>query len=66
MKPKLTEEKAHELYDEMLDELYPVKFGTLNYSGARVFEEVDPIAYRCGFSDYLDFLAEDWDISEFY
>jgi len=66
MKPKITEEQAHELYDEMLDELYPVQIGTLKYYGSNALATLDPIAYRCGFTEYLDVLAEDYDISEFY
>jgi len=66
MKPKITEEQAHELYDDMLDDLYPVQIGTLNYCGSIALYRLDPIAYDCGFTEYLDVLAEDYDISEFY
>ena len=40
-------------FDEWLDEVQPegVNIGTLNYSASRVLKEVDPIAYRCSFSD---------------
>jgi hypothetical protein len=42
-------------YDEMLDECYPlVQIGTLSYSPSQVLKKVDPIAYQCGMSDWLD------------
>lgn len=44
-----------ESYDEMLNEVYgEVVFGTLSYLASQVLEAVDPIAYRCGFLDYVD------------
>lgn len=66
MKPKITEEQATEMYNDLLDELYPVQIGTLSYPGSWAFEQLDPIAYNVGFNDYIDTLAEDYDISEFY
>lgn len=43
------------MYREMLDECFPmVKIGNLEYYPSKVLECVDPIAYRCGFTDYLD------------
>ena len=51
---KLTEEKAYEMYDEMLDEQGIIKIGNLEYYPSYVLEKVDPIAYRVGFSDFLD------------
>lgn len=38
-------------YDEMLNECYPEVFGI---EPARILLECDPIAYRCGFHDWLD------------
>lgn len=51
-------------YDEMLRECYGDKNGDieicgLHYDVARIFEDIDPIAYRCGFSDYTDNLWSD-------
>ena len=47
-------------YDEWLDETCEtVTIGSLEYSPSIVLERVDPIAYRCGYSDFLNFLAED-------
>ena len=44
-------------YDDMLDECYSFDcvggiFATM--SPSRVLRECDPVAYRCGFSDYVD------------
>lgn len=54
---KLTEDEVQERYDEMLDESGPVKIGSLEFYPSRILRECDPIAYRCGLSDYEDFLA---------
>lgn len=56
----LNPREVEELYDEMLNEIYPVvRFGDLTYWPARVLKDVDPTAYRVGLSDYLDSLEED-------
>lgn len=47
---------AIEAYDDMLDEVYGEPMG---YPASRILREVDPIAYRVGFHDWLD--AEDID-----
>lgn len=54
---KITENEALEMYDEMLDEIHGDFMDT--YPASRVFAEVDPIAYRVGFSDYQDSLEQD-------
>jgi len=44
-------------YDEMLDDCYDLSTVGGPFSGmsaSRVLREVDPTAYRCGFSDWLD------------
>ena len=51
----ISESEAEERYHEMINEVY----GELNicgytYETARVFKEIDPIAYRCGYFDWLD------------
>lgn len=51
----LTDHELHELYDEMLDDIY----GLVNVAGIErrtsyALQELDPIAYRCGFSDWID------------
>jgi 5-methylcytosine-specific restriction endonuclease McrA len=65
----LSDEQLHERYDDMLDEVSgEVHIGSLTYQASRVLKEVDPIAYRVGFSEWLDFeLGEtviDWDPSK--
>jgi len=46
---------ADTAYDDMLDEVSgPVRIGSLEYSASRVLAEIDPTAYRCGFSNWLD------------
>lgn len=52
-------------YDNMLDEIHGEPMG---YPASRILREIDPIAYRVGFHDWLDsdgidsdILAGDWD-----
>lgn len=49
-----TEYEAYEAYDEYLDEQPDVVIGTLSYSPSRVLKLVDPIAYECGFNEFMD------------
>ena len=51
---RVTEERAYEMYNEMLDEQGTIKIGNLKYYPSYILEKVDPIAYRVGFSDFLD------------
>jgi hypothetical protein len=57
-------------YDEMLDETYSFEcvggpFEHLNAS--RVLEAADQIGYRCGYSDYINMLLDDYtDFNEEY
>ena len=49
-------------YDEFLDELHDENPGTFGgYSGARIMREIDPVAYRCGFVDWIDGQPERWE-----
>jgi hypothetical protein len=50
----IDESNAEQQYDDMLDELYPVEIGGMSFCASRVLKELDPIAYNCGFSDWLD------------
>ena len=54
----ITERDAERMYGDMLDE-YPVVIGSLEYSGSHVLQNIDPIAYRCGFLDYVDSMSLD-------
>ncbi len=52
---ELDNDDYEEQYRDMLEEISgPVMIGSLKYSAARVLEEVDPTAYRCGLNDYVD------------
>jgi hypothetical protein len=56
----LSEEEAKANYDALLDECYPiVSIGYSEFYPSTVLKECDPIAYRCGFADYVDSLAEE-------
>jgi len=56
----LTEEEGMERYDAMLDQCYePYNMSGMIYMPSDILKECDPIAYRVGFSDYADSLAED-------
>jgi len=51
----IDESQAYELYNEMLDELYsPISIVGIEFDPSRVLKELDPIAYQCGFNDWLD------------
>ena len=51
------------VYDDMINECYSLeKVGGpfAHMLASRVLKEVDPIAYRCGFSDFADSQREFW------
>jgi hypothetical protein len=60
-KPMLyTETKEEEMFDEMLDECYPVvKIGYMEFYPSQILKNCDPIAYQIGLSEYMDSLEED-------
>lgn len=41
-------------YDEYLDEFSTVEVAGQEFAGSRVLFDLDPIAYRVGFFDWLD------------
>lgn len=49
--------EAIEAYDEYLDELGEFQ----GIPGSRIMRECDPIAYRCGFHDWVDAQGVDTD-----
>lgn len=54
---EIGEDKYDENYDEWLDEIYgEIMIGNISFLPSRILKELDPIAYRCGFSDYIDSL----------
>lgn len=59
---EIDEDKYDENYDEWLDEIYgEIMIGNISFLPSRILKELDPIAYRCGFSDYIDSLDIDDD-----
>lgn len=51
----LSDDDLHERYDEMLDDCYgDVNVCEYEYNTSHALREIDPIAYRCGFLDWLD------------
>ena len=56
----ISEDEAYQRYNDMLDDCYPLaEVCGFQYEASRVLKEVDPIAYRVGFSDYISSLEED-------
>jgi hypothetical protein len=50
----IDESLALDRYREELDEFYPVEIAGMSFCASRILEELDPIAFNCGFSDWLD------------
>ena len=47
--------EAEALYNELIDECHaPIKIFGGEYLPSHVLKELDPIAYNCGFNDWLD------------
>ena len=47
-------------FDEFLDALYgSVEIVSMNFNASRILRELDPIAYRCAYDDYMDSIY--WD-----
>jgi len=60
LKPKEVERERYteEEYDDMLDECYPeVEVAGITFSPSYALKELDPIAYRCGFADYQEYVT---------
>jgi hypothetical protein len=59
----ISESEAYQMYEDMIDECNDeVNISGLTYNPSYVLKNVDPIAYRCGFVDFLDamdFILED-------
>lgn len=61
----LDDDGLHERYDDWIDEVHgEVSIGELTFYPSRILKELDPIAYRVGFSDFVDFSTQDGDITE--
>lgn len=47
-------------FEELLNDTNDlVKIGSLTYEAGHVLRQIDPIAFRCGVSDYIDNLLSD-------
>lgn len=58
-----TMSEARQAYRDMIDEVTgDIRIGTIEFQPSRVLEELDPIAFRCGFVDWAD--AEGIDTDE--
>jgi hypothetical protein len=52
---QLTDRDLHEMYDEMLNDVYgECEVAGMKYETAYVLKDLDPVAYRVGFNDWLD------------
>lgn len=52
---QLHDYQLEEMFDNMLDECFEaVNICGWKYLPSRILREVDPVAYRCNFSDWLD------------
>lgn len=59
----INEDEAEQMFDEYLDDAYePYKIGYGTFYPSRVLKECDHIAYRQGFLEFTDHLAENADI----
>ena len=45
---------AYDSYDESLDSDGVVNVGGLEFYPSRIIEELDPVAYRCGYNDWVN------------
>jgi hypothetical protein len=62
---QLSDRELESMFDDFLDETCgEVEIAGLTYSTSRALKEVDPIAYRCGFNDWLDAAITDGVIFE--
>lgn len=54
------------LYSEMLDECYSmIEIGCLSWYPSYIVMNLDPIAFRCGVSEYIDGLVQDGEYFEY-
>ena len=52
---ELSEDDLSTRYDDFLDEVYPdLTIAGYSYNTSNALREIDPTAYRCGYSDWLD------------
>lgn len=64
---KIKELKPYDVEESFVDLLNcdgPAKIGGYEYCQAEALKAVDPIAYRCGLSDYIDSLQSEGALSD--
>lgn len=56
----ITESEAMESFDELLDSsVDPFRMGYLEFAPSEILKQMDPIAYREDFLNYVNSMAED-------
>lgn len=50
----IDEDKALQQYRDELDELHDIEICGMSFCASRILKELDPIAFNCGFTDWLD------------
>lgn len=62
---RFAEDMAYDTYDDMLDENYgEVEIAGMTYYTSNALKEIDPVAYRCGLSDYESSIISEADTIE--
>lgn len=57
---KLSEYEANQRYDDTLEEIYGrAQIAGETYSTVQALKAIDPVAYRCGFADWMDSQIQD-------
>lgn len=54
-----SDKELAEEYDAVLNEGGPICVGGYEFEPARILEELDPIAYNCGYNDYVNSRCEE-------
>ena len=55
----ISENELYRMYDDSLDEIWgDIAIAGLQYNCSIVLPKVDPVAYRCGFNDWLDSMSD--------
>lgn len=61
----LDDDDMHDRYDEWINDVHGnVSIGNATFSPSDILKELDPIAYRAGFSDFIDYDTQDGSIME--
>lgn len=62
---EVSEYELQSMYDDMLDGVSEtIQVFGLTYDPSHVLKELDPVAYRNGFNDYIDSMMQDGDLYE--